>query len=370
MDISEERETKRRKVSSNDNEVKKASVPNPIVTIQIANHPVLKQFIEVLEKILDTVKFFLVYKTADDDFSGLRVQTMNTAKTCMIQARFQTPLPEEVATLPDEEKSFALHAESFANVLDIAEANEVVTMSVYQDKVWMDISQPNGSSHGVNLFLPRVDYHEDVYNIRPMHFRYTVQFKQTLFKKQMKTYKKFDVEKLDFCLYKRKQETPTKQDDTEQFYFAFRGFYGGPDTIDNWYLSPITSEKINNEENHSRLKGDTQLSVDANDELSYFCQDGHDGLDPSPAKVKELIQATPNLENMEEVYRETFNRSLLEHFTKGFEKFDLKIYIDKEMPLILHYPVGASSYIRFILMMLGNDDDDDEEQEEVTQGPL
>jgi hypothetical protein len=334
----QEREQKRRKVSSENNETSA-----PIITLQIANHPVLKQFVEVLEKILETVIFYLVYKNPGDDFTGLYVSTMNSGQTCMIQARFQIPLSDHVANLPVNQKSFALNSKALTNVLDSAEPDEIVTMSIYEDKVRIDINQPNGSSHGVTLFLPRINWTEDIHQLDGMQFPYTVQFKQSLFKKQMKTYKKFDVEKLDFCLYKCKDSN----DKGEQFYFAFRGTYIGCGTIDYWYMSQVTSE--NDNIGNSPNQGGTQLSVNAYG-VPYYAQDTENGLVPSSSKVDNITKITPNLENMEEVYREAFDRMFLEHFTKGFEKFDLKIHIGKNLPMILHYPVGASSFIRFILM--------------------
>lgn len=71
------------------------------------------------------------------------------------------------------------------------------------------------------------------------------------------------------------------------------------------------------------------------------------------------VDVAKSLEDMKLLYRERYQLEFLDIFTRSITRNDITLYMNPGLPLILHYPVGDTSYIRFVVMMCEKDDDDE-----------
>ena len=337
------------------------------VSIEITNHNTLKQFIEVLTNLLSEVDFQIVHNPPT--FTGLEVATLNASKSCMIQARFSSLL-----TAVDKNiTSFCVDVNTLYNCLNIADPNQSVILGVEQDVVRFDVIQPNGMLNGASLFIPRKICEQDTWYFEQQDFKYTIKFKQTFFRKYIKILKNFKVDRVDFCLYRPPVLSSPPTDDiytTQSLYFAFRGDSDDVKDICFWFHSTTKVAESLNEttaNNASYMNSSSSSFAETSNEergMRDIC--GHtyvtieeDTIPPNTDvglsnKSKKYV---PHWDSMEELYRERFQTRYLDYFTKNIDRNDITIYMARSLPLVLHFPVGDTSYIRFVLMMCNKDDE-------------
>ncbi len=337
------------------------------VLVEITNPLILKQFIEVISNLLSDVDFQIV---TSPSFTGLEVATVNDTKTCMIQARFSN----RIDTSDPEITNFCVSVTTLLKCLEIADVDQYVMFGIEEDIVRFEAIQPNTMLNGARLNIPRKISEQDQWLLEQQDFQFTMKFKQAFFRKHIRTLSRLQVNKVDFCLYRPYGTIPSpargpinesqEENDTNydiqnnpairNMYFAFRGDSDDVKDICIWFHS--TTKMAENEsdvtsmhqEQSRKLIGHTFVTVEEN----ATPENTDVGLSHSPKKL------VPNWDDMEELYRERFQTRYLEYFTKNIDRNDIILYMAPTLPLVLHFPVGDTSYIRFVLMMCEKDEND------------
>jgi hypothetical protein len=334
------------------------------VSIEMTNHLILKQFTEVLANLLSEVDFQIVCNPPH--FTGLEVATLNANKSCMIQARFSSL----IAATDKSITSFCVDVNTLYNCLDCADPNQSVMLGVDHDVVRFDVIQAGGMLNGASLMIPRKVSTQGTWYFNE-NFRYAIKFKQAFFRKYIKIMKNFKVDKVDFCLYRPPAPPGGEDSATRSLYFAFRGDSDQVNDICFWFhsttrvadspLTPSATESYQEPSTSTSTSTSTSASAGMREiygQTYVTIEDDQpppntdSGLSPSTKKY------VPNLDSMEELYRERFQIRYLELFTKNIDRNDLTLYMKEKLPLVLHFPVGDTSYIRFVLMMCEKDDED------------
>lgn len=356
-------EAKRRRLENpkNTNKINGLKELRSKVSIEITNHLILKQFIEVLANLLSDVDFQIIYNPPI--FTGLEVATLNDSKSCMIQARFSSIIDAIDKKIP----SFCVDVNTLYNCLDIADPNQSVTLGIDEDVVRFDVIQPNGMLNGASLFIPRRISEQDTWYLEQQDFKYTIKFKQAFFRKYIKILKKFKVDKVDFCLYRPPLDNGVNDRDsnvTQSLYFAFRGDSDDVKDICFWFHSKTKVAE-------SPVENDIMFPAEPSKE-GEWCGKMQDIYGHTYVTIEEetILPNTdvglsnnskkyvPHWEGMEELYRERFQTRYLEYFTKNIDRNDITIYMAPNLPLVLHFPVGDTSYIRFVLMMCNKEEEE------------
>lgn len=347
---------KRRRISGGKNLKKKGLHELKSEVLVHITHPlILKQFIEVISNLLADVDFHIVKNSS---FTGLEVATVNETKTCMIQARLSNPIDGANSEITN----FCVSVNTLLKCLDIADSDQYVMLGIEKDLVHFEALLPN--LNGAQLNIPTKVSEQDQWLLEQQDFQYTMNFKQSFFRKHIKTLSKLQVNKVDFCLYRPYADTEIDlqdQDDPDirNMYFAFRGDSDDVKDICIWFHSTTKMANDNcdsmdcnidpsDDKNTRKLIGHTYVTVEENTSP----ENTDDGLSATSSKL------VPNWDEMEELYRERFLTRYLEFFTKNIDRNDITVYMAPTLPLVLHFPVGDISYIRFVLMMCEKGEND------------
>ena len=326
------------------------------MTIEITNHLILKQFIEVLENLLSSVDFHIVSNAPT--FTGLQVATLNDSLSCLIDARFSSA----VKTHNKDMSTFCVDVNTLFNCLDSVDPDQSVTLRIDEEVVRFDVSQCDGMLNGASLLIPRTISEQEPFYLNNT-FKYAIKFKQAFFRKYIKIFKKFKVDKVDFCLYRPNAPCHSAQPSSsiQSLYFAFRGDSDQVKDICFWFHSTVRVDKTIPDnvvpDNPTSVKSilNKEPPEGMNTELlaqTYVTIE--DDLPPPNTDIglcNPDTKNTPNLDQMQELYRERFQIRFLDHFTKNIDRNDITLYMANNLPLVLHFPIGDRSYIRFMLMM-------------------
>lgn len=336
--MSEVRETKRR-----------CKVNKDKVLIEIPNHLILKQFLDVLVKLLSDVHFQLIHDPPN--FTGLEVATLNNSKSCMIQARFVSMVSGDISSI----SSFCVAVDTLSTCLEFAEPNQSVTLCVDQEYVRFDVIQANGMLNGTTVHIPRKISFQKPFRY-DMEFNYVIKMKQNTFRKNMKNLKSLKVDRVEFCIYRPKnsEESTTIRPRTQSLYFAFRGD-GDLGTACVWFYS---ATKVS----ESSLPSDSEVTEKHKPESYRHTYVTVEEIDLPPPNTDMGLsyygnRNTPNMDDMEQLYRQIYPLLYLEYFTKNLDRNDVTFHMTTGFPLLVNYPVGDRSYIRFVLMRLMDDSD-------------
>ncbi len=378
-----------------------ATPPDSEVVVHITHPYILRQFVEVISNLLSDVDFQIV---STPSFTGLEVATVNETKTCMIQARLTNPIVSKTqhhklslnsSQEDDGLTNFCVSVNTLLKCLEVADQDQTVVLGIEKHVVHFEAFQPN--LNGARLNIPIKVSEQDIWLLEQQEFKYTMKFKQAFFRKHVKMLSRLQVNKVDFCLYRPRKNkgfgekitggedaTATTSeypdDDVQNLYFAFRGESDDVNDMCIWFHSstkqqqytsaaniddptasahsPISSpsSSVSSDKEH-RLVGHTYITVEGDNGGGRVVESTDDGLvansgdNITRGRRNELSNSIPDWDSMEELYRERFLTRYLEYFTKNIDRNDITFYMAPNAPLVLHFPVGDTSYIRFVLMM-------------------
>lgn len=319
------------------------------VAIELLAHDVWKQFHEVITNLLTDVEYEIVCEP-NGKFSGLEVSTVNQSGMCMIQARIGGVVDvRDSGTI-----SFLIKASTFHNALEFAGPNDTVALGIEDDKVCVFVVGSPGTPTAGGFEIPRmvlpVEDRNDKLVLPDILFKYTVQFRQSVFRKYIKLMAALKMEVVRLCLYEPKDANHGKKSGSpKDLVFAFLGS-SDQATVEYTFravVGPAPPRTPGSEmaDNHFAVNDHMPVPANTDDMLS-------DSVVPHSSEPLSVM----HLSEMREIYNAPYNLRFLMHFTKNIDRHDLTLYLSPEYSLMLiHFPVGDDDYVRFVLMQCAND---------------
>lgn len=177
--------------------IAKKKCKGPVIFyVRIPQCTVLRSFCESIAQIVSD-GFFSIVKS--DEFSGIRVQTMDTSRACMIMGQLSATVE---AT--QEKYSFCIRMSSLINHLKSCSFSNFIDLWIDREsqEVSMRIFEPDNTSFSSSFNLRTLAKDNDVVPLLDLTYSYLVELDLKTFGQSVKAGKDSKAEILNFKIYK------------------------------------------------------------------------------------------------------------------------------------------------------------------------
>lgn len=281
--------------------------------LTLATPQTFKTTLAIVEPTVANVPFQVCMEEDTEEgagFTGLRMDAMNSSKVCMVKTAYRCQV--DVSTVLCN-PSFCVKTDILRSVLCDVDASHVVEITRYRDSDKLVILGYSADSSDVSkseicLLHDDTNIHQlDMYNLT---FNYVVEIELERLKKVCAIASRINSSVVEFSV---------GSDDTTTNYFTIHA-EGDSCSVSKVYQSrSICTE------------GDeTRLAVD-------------------PAVNKDM-EAFSGCRDLETHFKGAFPTVYLTGVLKSMERQSIQLYMNPDMPLVLHYGLGDDmSYIKIVL---------------------
>lgn len=286
--------------------------------ITISNPHTFKTLLVIIYRVLSQCSFQL-YKT--DEFTGLRVDSMDSSMVCMIKAMYECNI-ETHMDLTDE--SFCIVTDTFNTLLKDVQPGHVLLFTRYSDsaELTIDSYMRDDSNNRSTCTLNIIEDENNAKELRmnEITYKYVVEMDLTRLKSCCKMAQDINSSHIEIRI---EQPHESSQYGSEHLFFTV-GASSDIATFKKTYYSLTTIEDKSDNVNFTV----SAISSDRDETVEF-----------------DKIRSTSV-----ECYNEVFSTNYLNLVLKSMDRQTVQLYMSEKTPLIIRYSLGSDlSYIQIIL---------------------
>jgi hypothetical protein len=262
----------------------------------------LRALVDIVSNVLTNIVFKVTKDESDESMKILKIDTIDSQHTCMIQARLQ-------CNASTEDFEFCVNSELFARCLRHIPSHYSIDITNYKDTsdVVLSAHESMAKGHCVTHTMNTLVPDANSMRIKDLNYDYTVEMDIGTMKNLVRNAIEYKAPTIGISVQECKKNNVTSLGISCK----------GEASFEHKFPSPVTMN-----------------------------EDGSITICPSTEMVEDA--ATP--ESMDTVFEHEFSVQYLNMFVKNMDKVVMKMKLHKDKPLMVHYSLGIdNSYVCFVL---------------------